>query len=106
MFAYPVLEGVVEHLVRVQNERDRRTLAWLREHVGDAAITAAARRCGPSKPYLSTVCRTLGVTAPSFSAQRRHTPSATAEQSLATIRQILASRARRATPVLEGRRRG
>ncbi|MFL9965983.1 hypothetical protein PQR02_34195 [Paraburkholderia sediminicola] len=96
----------MEHLVRVQNERDRRTLAWLREHVGDAAIVAAARRCGPSKPYLSLVCRTLGVSAPRFSAQRRPTPSATAEQSLAAIRQILAARARRATPVFAGMQRG
>ena len=31
----------MEHLVRVQNERDRRTLAWLRERVGDASIAAA-----------------------------------------------------------------
>jgi hypothetical protein len=83
----------MEHLVRVQNERDRRTLAWLRERVGAAAIVAAAQRyVGPSKPYLSAVCRTLGITAPRFSAPRRPVPSATAEQSLAAIRQILASR--------------
>jgi hypothetical protein len=82
----------MEHLVRVQNERDRRTLAWLRSQVGDAAVTEAARRCGgASKPYLSAVCRTLGVTAPRF---RTMTPSAAAEQSLATIRQILASTSR------------
>ncbi|MFP3569042.1 hypothetical protein [Paraburkholderia sp. SIMBA_030] len=80
----------MEHLVRVQNERDRCTLAWLRAQVGDAAIAQAAQRCGgASKPYLSAICRTLGVTAPRFSSRR---PSATAEQSLATIRQILASR--------------
>jgi hypothetical protein len=55
----------MEHLVRVQNERDRRTLAWLRGHVGDAAIVAAAQRCGGlSKPYLSAVCPTLEVTVP------------------------------------------
>ena len=65
----------MEHLVRVQNERDRRTLAWLRERVGDASIVAAVERCGGSKPYLSAVCRTLGVTAPRFSAPRRLTPS-------------------------------
>lgn len=83
----------MEHLVRVQNERDRRTLAWLRGHVGDAAIVAAAQRCGGlSKPYLSAVCRTLGVTVPRFTATHRIRPSATAEQSLATIRQILAPR--------------
>ena len=90
----------MEHLVRVQNERDRRTLAWLRGHVGEAAIVAAAQRCGGSaKPYLSAVRRTLGVTAPRFSATYRPAPSATAEQSLATIRQILASRNGRPPPV-------
>jgi len=90
----------MEHLVRVQNELDRRTLAWLRAQVGDAAIAAAAQQCGgPSKPYLSAVCRTLGVTAPRFSAAHRPAPSATAEQSLATIRQILGSRNGRRPPV-------
>ena len=90
----------MEHLVRVQNERDLRTLAWLREKVGDAAIVAVAQRHGPSKPYLSAVCRTLGVTAPRFSAPRRINPSAAAEQSLAAIRQILASRTGHPTRML------
>jgi hypothetical protein len=106
MFAHTVLEGVMEHLVRVQNERDRRTLAWLRESIGDASIVAAVERCGRSKPYVSAVCRTLGVTAPPFSAPRRLVPSATAEQALAAIRQILASRTGRRTPALAGMRRG
>ena len=89
----------MEHLVRVQNERDRRTLAWLRALVGDPAIAEAARRlAAPSKPYLSAVCQLLGVTAPPFSTLHRPTPSATAEQSLATIRQILASRNGRLPP--------
>jgi hypothetical protein len=84
----------MEHLIRVQNERDRRTLAWLRAQVGDPAIAEAARRLdASSKPYLSAVCRLLGVTAPRLTG--RPAPSATAEQSLATIRQILASRSRR-----------
>ncbi len=62
----------MEHLVRVQNERDRRTLAWLRVQVGDAAIAEAAQHCGgPSKPYLSSVCRMLGGTAPRFTAPPR-----------------------------------
>jgi hypothetical protein len=92
--------GAMEHLVRVQNERDRRTLAWLRALVGDPAIAEAARSlAAPSKPYLSTVCRLLGVTAPPFSTLHRPAPSATAEQSLATIRQILASRNGQRPPV-------
>jgi hypothetical protein len=90
----------MEHLVRVQNERDRRTLAWLWAQVGDAAIAEAARQCdGAAKPYLSSVCRTLGVTPPRFAAPPRLTPSAAAEQSLATIRRVLVSRSGRpATP--------
>ena len=96
----------MEHLVRVQNERDRRTLAWLRAHVGDAAIAAAAHRyMGPAKPYLSTVCRMLGVTVPQFSAPCRRVASATAEQSLAAIRQILASSSGRQTPATDALRR-
>ncbi|AFT90135.1 hypothetical protein [Paraburkholderia phenoliruptrix] len=96
----------MEHLVRVQNERDRRTLAWLREQVGDAAIAAAAQRYGGSKPYLSAVCRTLGVKAPQFSAPRHITPSAVAEQSLATIRHVLASRTGHPRSALVQVRRG
>ncbi|CAB3808594.1 hypothetical protein LMG28614_06844 [Paraburkholderia ultramafica] len=88
----------MEHLVRVLNERDRRTLAWLRTQVGDAALTAAAERCGgPAKPYVSSVCRYLGVTAPQFSGARLHNPTATAEESLALIRQILTDRNRSAS---------
>ena len=82
----------MEHLVRVLNERDRHTLAWLRAQVGDAAIAVAGQQCGGPKPYLSSVCRQLGVAAPRFSAPRRLAPSEAAEQSLTTIRQILGSR--------------
>jgi len=82
----------MEHLVRVYNEKDRRTLEWLRRHVGDAAIAAAAERCsGPGKPYLSAVCRRLGVKAPVFSTSRGNAPSPVGEESLATIRRILAA---------------
>ncbi|MEX3935856.1 hypothetical protein AB4Y32_29375 [Paraburkholderia phymatum] len=84
----------MEHLVRVYNEKDRQTLEWLRRHVGDAALAAAVERCtGSGKPYLSSVCRQLGVKTPGFHPPRRQTPSAVAEQSLATIRRILAARA-------------
>jgi hypothetical protein len=49
----------MENWVRVQNDRDRRVLAWLRGQVGDAEIALAAQACarGDSKPYLSMVCR-------------------------------------------------
>lgn len=50
----------------VQNERDRKVLAWLRERIGDAAIAAAAQACArtDSKLDLSAVCRQLGLSAP------------------------------------------
>lgn len=59
----------MEQWVRVQNEHDRQVLAWLRERVGDATVTAAAQACarGDTKPYLSTVCRQLGLSVPRFS---------------------------------------
>lgn len=83
---------MMEHLVRVYNEKDRRTLEWLRQRVADAAITVAVEQCGRSgKPYLSALCRYLGVRAPSFTPLARHTPSPIAEQSLAAIRSILAA---------------
>ncbi|RDJ99077.1 hypothetical protein DLM46_30290 [Paraburkholderia lacunae] len=85
----------MEHMVRVLNDRDRRTLAWLRQQVSDASLSEAARRCsGPTKPYVSQVCRCLGLRPPEFRASRTHSPhvpTATAEQSLASIREILAA---------------
>ncbi|MEI7298189.1 hypothetical protein WCQ02_39420 [Paraburkholderia tropica] len=63
----------MEHLVRILNDNDRQTLAWLRRHVGDARLSDAARRLIAqreqhagigSKPYLSAVCRYLGVRPP------------------------------------------
>jgi hypothetical protein len=83
----------MEHLVRVYNEKDRQTLEWLRRHVGDAALAAAAERCaGSGKPYLSAVCRQLGVKTPEFHLPRRPGPSPVAEQCLAIVRRILAAR--------------
>ncbi|MFX1676242.1 hypothetical protein PWR63_28970 [Paraburkholderia sp. A2WS-5] len=83
----------MEHLVRVYNEKDRQTLEWLRRHVGDAALAAAVERCaGSGKPYLSAVCRQLGVKTPEFHLARRESTSPVAEQCLATIRSILAAR--------------
>lgn len=81
----------MEHLVRVLNDRDRRVLAWVREQVGDAAFADAAARCGPTKPYLSVVCRRLGLQVPAFRSAV-HAPTATGEESLARIRRFLAER--------------
>jgi hypothetical protein len=83
----------MEHLVRVYNEKDRQTLAWLRRHVGDAAIANAVAQCvGSGKPYLSTVCRRLDVRVPEFEVRRVRASTPVAEQALSTIRSILANR--------------
>ena len=83
----------MEHLVRICNEKDRRKLEWLRRHVGDAAIALAVEQCtGSGKPYLSAVCRRLGVQTPDFTVSRRQTLSPIAEDLLATMRSILAVR--------------
>ncbi|MBK5065996.1 hypothetical protein [Paraburkholderia domus] len=80
----------MEHLVRVLDERDRRTLAWLREHVGDAELSRAVMKCGTTtKPYLSAVCRQLGIAVPQLGAARRRQSTASAQQSLAAIRGML-----------------
>ncbi len=88
-----LLGSAMEHLIRICSEKDRQLLGWLRQRVGDAAIARAARQCGGNaKPYPSAVCRQLGVRIPMLARPRSVEPSAVAEQSLATIRGILASR--------------
>jgi hypothetical protein len=85
----------MEDLVRLVNDRDRRIFAWVREQVGDAAFADAAARCGgPAKPYISAVCRRLGLRVPAFRGPA-HRPTPTGERSLARIRGILAERAAR-----------
>jgi hypothetical protein len=80
----------MERWVRVQNERDRQVLAWLRGQVGDAAIIAAAQSCaGPDvKPYLSAVCRALHVTPPRYAVVRTGADDV-GERHLVSIYQIL-----------------
>ncbi|MFM0204946.1 hypothetical protein PQR53_34570 [Paraburkholderia fungorum] len=87
----------MEHLVRVQNESDRRTLAWLRERTNDAALAAAAQACigpgRPGKPYVSQLCRQLGLRLP-WPVRAAVTGAAAhievGDRHLAAIRQILA----------------
>jgi hypothetical protein len=85
----------MEHLIRVQNDYDRQVLAWLRARIGDAALQAAAGRlAGVRKPYLSTICRSLGIRPPSrreFAQEAARTHRAVGDQYLARIRAILAA---------------
>jgi hypothetical protein len=87
----------MEQWVRVQNEHDRQVLAWLRERVGDAVVAAAAQACahGDTKPYLSMVCRQLGLSVPRFT---RHGASAdgVGERHLAAMYEILRAPSARA----------
>jgi hypothetical protein len=80
----------MEQWVRVQNERDRQVLVWLRAQLDDEVIVAAAQRCANSgaKPYLSMVCRALGV-APPRDALTRIANAEIGERHLASIYQIL-----------------
>ena len=83
----------MEEWVRVQNERDRKVLAWLRGRVGDTAIATAARACarGDSKPYLSAVCRQLGLSVPIL-PNRSPITEAVGERHLAAMYEILRAR--------------
>ena len=51
--------------IPLDNDRDRRTLAWLRSTVGDEAIRdAIGRLAGRRRPFVSNLCRVLGVEVP------------------------------------------
>lgn len=92
----------MEHLIRILNDDDRQTPVWLRTHVGDVRLASAARQliaqreqftASWTKPYISAVCRYLGVWPP---APRRsthtHADHRVADRHLAQIRQMLAQR--------------
>jgi hypothetical protein len=53
------------YAIPLDNDRDRRVLAWLRSTVGDEAIRdAIGRIAGRRKPFVSNLCRVLGVDVP------------------------------------------
>lgn len=80
----------MEQWVRVENDRDRQVLVWLRGQLDDETIVAAAQRCASPgvKPYLSMVCRALGLTPPRY-VFTRHANAEIGERHLASIYQIL-----------------
>lgn len=58
-------ENLIAQVV-LMNDRDRRTLQWLRDSVGDDRVAAAIQQIsGERKPYLTNICKVLGVTPPS-----------------------------------------
>jgi hypothetical protein len=86
--------SVVNELIRILNDGDRETLAWLRKHIGDVRVAAAARHLGGNgKPYLSAVCRYLGVRPPTPLQHSRSVEDCrVGDNYLAQIRQLLARR--------------
>jgi hypothetical protein len=80
----------MEQWVRVRNEQDRQLLKWLIEDFGEATIVKAAHACAKddAKPYLSTVCRQLGVSDQRLST-RHSPPGVVGEQHLQAIYHIL-----------------
>ena len=79
--------GVDAPGVIVANDRDRRSLVWLREQVGDAAIAAAvAQLAGQRRPYVSNVAKALGIAIPSDLAL---TAADTARARLAALRSLI-----------------
>jgi hypothetical protein len=58
----------MEQWVRVRNEQDHQLLKWLIETLGEVTIVHAAHECarGDAKPYLSAVCRRLGLSVRDF----------------------------------------
>lgn len=73
--------------VIVANDRDRRSLVWLREQVGDTAIAAAvAQLAGQRRPYVSNVAKALGVELPRSLAL---TSVDTARVRLAALRSLI-----------------
>jgi hypothetical protein len=83
----------MEHLIRVVNERDRQLLEWLREQVGEKRLEAAAYRLSSDdrpKPYVSAVCRYLGLKPPSLRAlPAQRARYAVADHYLAVMRESL-----------------
>ncbi|MFL9990367.1 hypothetical protein PQR34_18315 [Paraburkholderia sediminicola] len=84
----------MNQLIRILNDGDRETLAWLRKHVGDVRVATAARHLGGNgKPYVSAVCRYLGVRPPTPHQPSRPVEDCTVgDNYLAQIRQLLAQR--------------
>lgn len=79
--------GIAASGVIVANDRDRRSLAWLREQVGDAAIEAAVSQlAGQRRPYVSNVAKALGIEIPSALAL---TGVDTARARIAALRSLI-----------------
>jgi hypothetical protein len=81
--------------VRLLNDDDRHSFAWLQAHAGRSRVAAAVRQLtGSGRPvYVSALCRYVGVWPPARSpVVAAPVVSAVADLHLARIRTILAQR--------------
>ena len=73
-----------------ENERDKRTAAWLIENFGAEAVAEAETRLtGARKPYPSNIAKVLGATLPE---SLKRTENAAARQKLASMKAMLATK--------------
>jgi hypothetical protein len=91
---FPFRDRRMDPLIRVLNDEDRQALAWLRKHVGEARVTTAARELATSgkRPFVSAVCRFLGVWPPVPCRSPSGRATAVGDKHLAHMRQLLAQR--------------
>lgn len=81
--------------IPLDNDRDRRTLAWLRSTVGDEAIRdAIGRLAGRRRPFASSLCRVLGVEVPIevVEPSKAVLPPEEARQRLAELKRLVGMR--------------
>lgn len=70
-----------------ENERDKRTAAWLIEQFGAEAVAEAKTRlAGARKPYPSNIAKVLGATLPEA---LKRTENAAAREKLAAMKAML-----------------
>lgn len=70
-----------------ENERDKRTAAWLIEQFGAEAVAEAETRlAGARKPYPSNIAKVLGTTLPEA---LKRTENAAAREKLAAMKAML-----------------
>ena len=73
-----------------ENERDKRTAAWLIEQFGAEAVAEAETRlAGARKPYPSNIAKVLGAALPEA---LKRTENAAAREKLAAMKAMLATK--------------
>lgn len=92
----PDLESFAKaYTIPLDNDRDRRTLAWLRSTVGDEAIRDAVSRLpGRRRPFVSNLTKVLGVDVPIevVDPSKAVLPPEEAKQRLAELKRLVGMR--------------